>query len=120
MPKFFYSIFVVLSFSWGTFLYLLFNGSAGSYSSIFLFIFSFFIAFGFSLSIPIYLLAKKKKPEFINNNVTYRKSLKIALFVSFGIAGILLLRAFRIVTLLNGGLFLLLYVGIFYQLQSKR
>lgn len=101
-------------------MYLLFFNAGGTYTSIFLFILSFFIAFGFTLSIPTYLFMKKKNPDFVAENIIYRKASKYALFISFGIAGLMFLRAFKIMSLLNGGLFLLLYVGIFYQLKSKR
>jgi glucan phosphoethanolaminetransferase (alkaline phosphatase superfamily) len=120
MPKFFYSIILVIVLAWGLLALLVLRGSPDTYPSIFLFITVLFIALGFSLSIPIYLSLKRKNPEFANNNLLYKKGLKYALFIAFGISGIAFLRAFRILSLLNVGLFMLLYLGFFYQLKSKR
>jgi predicted membrane channel-forming protein YqfA (hemolysin III family) len=120
MPKFFYSIILVLILAWGFLVSLVLKGSPDTYSSIFLFIFTLFIAVGFSVSIPIYLVMKKRNPQLANTTPLYRRGLKYAMYISFGIAGIAFLRAFRILSLLNIGLFMLLYLGIFYQLKSKR
>lgn len=120
MPKFFYSVILALLMSCGTLVYLILEDPAGTYKSIFLFIFALFMALTFLLSIPIYLFLKKKNPTFSNDNVQYKKGLKYASFIAFGVAGLAFLRAFRIVSLLNVGLFMLLYLGIFYQLKSKR
>lgn len=120
MPKFFYSVILALIASWGFIFYLIFTVPAGSYTVIFLFIGALFIALSFSFSIPLYRYLKRKTPDFLNENLLYRNSLKYSAFIAFGISGIAFLRAFKIISLLNMGLFMLLYLGIFYQLKSKR
>jgi len=120
MPKFFYSVILILLIAWGGLIALILKGSPDTYPSIFLFLFMLFIALGFSLSIPFYIYLKRKTPEFTNINLLYKKGLKYGMFVAFGLTGLAFLRAFRILSLLNIGLFMLLYLGIFYQLKSKR
>jgi hypothetical protein len=120
MPKFFYSVIFIVILAWGLLTYIVLGGSPDTYPSIFLFIIALFIALGFSLSVPIYVSMRRKNPGFANDNLVYRKSLKYGLFISLGISGVAFLRAFRILSLLNVGLFMLLYLGIFYQLKSKR
>ena len=120
MPKFFYSVILILLLSWGGVILLVLKGSPDTYPSIFSFLIVFFISLGFSLSIPFYSFLKRKTPEFTNINLLYRKGLKYGMFIAFGITGVAFLRAFRILSLLNVGLFVLLYLGIFYQLKSKR
>jgi len=120
MPKFSYSITTFLILSWGLLIYMVFKGSPDTYVSIFLFLFMLFITSGLSLSVPLFHLLKRKTPEFGNDNLLYRKGLKYGTFIAFGITGVAFLRAFKILSLLNVGLFMLLYLGIFYQLKSKR
>jgi hypothetical protein len=120
MPKFFYSVIFAVLLSWGFIAYLVLVVPAGSYTAILLFITVLFVALSLSLSIPIYFYLKKKNPDFLNKNLLYRRSFKYSAFIAFGISGIAFLRAFKIISLLNMGLFMLLYVGIFYQLKSKR
>jgi hypothetical protein len=120
MPKFFYSVILMLILTCGELVFLVLKGSPDTYPSIFMFLFTLFVALGFLLSIPFYFLLKRKTPEFTNVNLLYRKGLKYGMFVAFGLIGLAFLRAFRILSLLNIGLFMLLYLGIFYQLKSKR
>jgi hypothetical protein len=110
----------VLVLSWGIVAYFLKAVGPDSYISIFSFVTALFIAFSFTLSIPSFLYLKRKKPVFLSENLLYRKSLKYGFYIAFGIYGVALLKAFKIVSLLNLGLFMLLYLGIFYQLKSKR
>lgn len=120
MPKFFYSVIILLVVSWGFVFYLVGKVDPSSYIPIFIFIAALYISMSLTLSVPIYFLLKRKKPSFLSENLLYRKSLKYGSFISFGISGIAFLRAFKIVSLLNAGLFMLLYLGIFYQLKGKR
>jgi hypothetical protein len=120
MPKFLYSIVFFLGVSWlatlGMFLFL----NPGSYTHIFLFLLGLFFALSFTLSLPIYAVLKRRKPDFTNFKLLYKKAIKAGTFIAFGIVGVLFMRAFKLVNLLNLGLFLLLYFGIFYQIRSKK
>jgi len=120
MPKFLYTIIFLSLLSWGIVFYIVGVVNPSSYLPIFMFIFCLFIALSFTLSLLFFSILKKKKPDFLKDNVLYKKSFKYAAYISFGISGVALLRAFKIINLLNLGLFMLLYIGIFYQLKGKR
>jgi len=115
-----YSVYTFALVCWVGVLYSFFVVSPTSYSNIFAFLILLFLAVGFAVSLPLYKRLTKKNPGFSNQNILYKKALKQGLFISFGITGVLLLRAFKLVSLLNIGLFALLYLGIFYQIRDRR
>jgi hypothetical protein len=120
MPKFMVSIIVFLVILWGALFYVLFMVPPDSYFHISLFFIIFFFAFSLLLSIPLYLWQCKRSKDFVQKNIIYKKALKRGFFGSFMFTGALFLKAFNLLSLLNGGLFMLLCVGIFYQLYNKR
>lgn len=85
-----------------------------------MFLICVFLALGVTFSFPLFFVFHKKTPGFVDMRVLYRKSLKWGMFLSSGIVGVLILKSFDLLNLLNFGLFLLLYTGIFYQIKSKR
>ncbi|HNS71231.1 MAG TPA: hypothetical protein PKK07_00730 [bacterium] len=113
-------LYLLIIFSWSTFLYVVFQVWPGNYSSIFLFIFTLFLALGFTISLFVYKFLRKKNPGFTNYQYQLKNAMKYGFYISFGISGLALLRAFKIMSLLNIGLFMLLYLGIYYQLRNKR
>lgn len=120
MPKFLYSIYVITLFMWSILAFLLFNTSPNNYPSIFIFLFVLYGALGFTLSLPFYYFLTFKFPNFTNPNILYKRALKWGLYISSGVAIFLLLKSLDLLNLLNGGLFILLYIGFFFQLKGKK
>jgi len=79
-----------------------------------------FLCLGLTLSFPFYFIYTKTLPNFTNLKLLYRKGLKWGMFISFGITGLLFLKALNLINLLNAGLFGLLWVGIFFQIKGKK
>ena len=120
MPKFLITVFTFTTVLWITLIYLLLNTQPSTYPSIFLFVIILFLTLSFTLSVPIYLFLRKKLPKFEAIKLLYRKGLKWGMFLSFGIVGTLFLKALDLLNLLNFGLFLLLYIGLFWQTLGKK
>lgn len=121
MPKFIKFSIVVSVLLWGLWVYLLFFGIyPSSYKEIFLFLLVLFLALGMTISFVFYFIYKKRYPKFGEDRVLYKKASKWAFFLSFGVIGVALLDAFHLMTLLNAGLFGLLYIGIFFQVRGRK
>ena len=120
MPKFLITIITLVGILWGILVYLIFGTQPNNYTSIFLFLIILFLTLSFTFSIPVFFFLKKKFPKFEVIKLLYRKGLKWGMFFSLGITGGLFLKALNLINLLNFGLFLLLYIGIFYQTLGKR
>ena len=120
MPKFLITVSISTTALWVILIYLLFNTQPSTYPSIFLFIIVLFLTLSFTFSIPIYLFLRKKLPKFEAIKLLYRRGLKWGMFLSFGITGTLFLKALDLLNLLNFGLFLLLYIGLFWQTIGKK
>jgi hypothetical protein len=52
--------------------------------------------------------------------ILYKRALRYGFLISFGLVGVALMQAFKIITVLNVSLFALLYVGIFMQMGGRR
>lgn len=120
MPKFLITITTLVVILWGILVYLILGTQPNNYTSIFLFLIVLFLTLSFTFSIPIYFFLRKKLPKFEYIKLLYRKGLKWGMFFSLGIMGGLFLKALNLLNLLNFGLFLLLYIGIFYQTVGKK
>ena len=121
MPRFFVSIFVLLTFLWGLFIFLLLKTAPISFFNIFLFLIVLFLALGFTFSLPGFFIQRARSREgYFIPKVVYRSSLKWSMFLSFGVIGFLSLRAFDILNLLNGGLFFLLYLTLYFYLRNSK
>lgn len=120
MPKFLYTVIILNVLSWGFFIYLTNFVKPINYLNIFAFLGSLFLALGFSLSILFFYYLKRIHKDFSDSRILYRMSFKRGMFISLGIMGLAFLKAFHLLNLLNTGLFLLLYIGFFYQMKSKR
>ena len=121
MPKFLRFSLIITIILWALWSYLLFFGiSPSTYKEIFIFLGVLFFSLGLSLSFPFYFIYIRKYPKFTDVRMLYKRALKWGFYISFGIVGIGFLDAFKIVTLLNTGLFGLLYIGIFFQLKGKK
>lgn len=121
MPKFFRFSLIITIILWWFWLYLLFFGiSPSTYKEIFIFLGVLFFSLGLTLSFPFYFIYIKKYPKFTDVRMLFKRALKWGFYISFGVVGIAFLDAFKIITLLNTGLFGLLYIGIFFQLKGKK
>lgn len=120
MPKFIKFVGVINILLWSLFIFLVLTTLPNSYTNIFLFLSVLFLSLGFTFSFPFYLFYTKKLPNFTNLKLLYRKGLKWGMYLSFGITGFLFLKALNLINLLNAGLFLLLFIGIFFQIKGKK
>lgn len=120
MPKFIKFVGVVTILLWSLFIFLVLSTLPNSYTNIFMFLSVLFLCLGFSFSFPFYFIYTKKLPNFTNLKLLYRKGLKWGMFISFGITGLAFLKALNLINPLNAGLFILLYIGIFFQIKGKR
>jgi len=120
MPKFIKFVGVLTILLWSLLITLVFTTLPNSYTSIFMFLVVLFLCLGFTLSLPFYFIYTKKLPNFINLKLLYRKGLKWGMFISFGVVCFLFLKALNLINLLNIGLLLLFYIGIFFQIKGKR
>jgi len=120
MPKFIVFMLVLTVFLWGCLAYLIFSTLPSTYTNIFMFLGVLFLCLGLTLSFPFYFIYTKQLPNFTNLKMLYRKGLKWGMFISFGITGLLFLKALNLINLLNAGLFGLLWVGIFFQIKGKK
>ena len=121
MPKYVKFLVFVCVLMWGWWVYLLFFGIfPDSYKEIFLFLGVLFFSLGLSFSFLFYFIFFKKYPNFTDLRILFRRALKWGFFISFGIVGVGLMKAFHIINLLNTGLFGLLYIGVFVQMRGRK
>ena len=91
-----------------------------SFYNIFVFLSLLFVALSFTFSIPIYFFLYKMAPSFTNLKILYRRALRWGTFFSFGVIGTLGLKAFNLINMLNYGLFLILYISVFFSIKGRR
>lgn len=125
MPKFLYTIIFLMVTFWTLLIRQLFlvdplPSGKTNIDAILVFLLLLFLALVTTLSLPIYFIYHKRAPTFSNLRFLYRKSLRWATFLSFGIVFYLGLRVFDLDTVINIFLFLVVYTLIFLQLRSSR
>lgn len=120
MPRFFISIIVLITILWGAFIILLLKTAPISLPNILLFLGILFLAVGLTVSMPVfYYFRSQRRLAFAMPNETYRIGLRWSLYFSFGFVGFLMLKAFDILNILNGGLFLVLYILLYFYLKQR-
>ncbi len=120
MPLFLWTILFLCVVLWSIFGYILVWLAPTSFSTIIGFLGILFLAISSTLSLPLFFVIKSKSYHGVTNTrVIYRRALAWGGFGAFGITGLFTLRAFDIFNILNGTLFLLLYVGIYFYLKDK-
>ena len=120
MPKFMWSIIVYTALAWVFAAIMVLVIPPVSYIQIVGFLVILYVGINGLLSIPFYFIYRKRLPNFMDQKVLFKMSSKWPAFISFGIVGILFLKAFNLINLLNTGLFALLYVGIFFQIKGRK
>jgi hypothetical protein len=120
MPRFMRSVVVFSIASWGVVAALVLGSTPDSYLHIAAFLISFYAALYGTLCIPFYLIYRRHLSNFKDQKVLFKMSSKWPAFISFAIVGLLFLKAFHLINLLNAGLFTLLCIGIFFQLKGRK
>lgn len=120
MPGFLYTIILLSLLGWGLWTKLLLTTRPDSPKNILLFLAVFLLSLGLTLSFPVYIYFYKKAPEFTNTRKIYRKALKLGFFFACGAAAPMAMKAFGVLTLLNAGLFLLLYLMALLSLKKQQ
>jgi hypothetical protein len=119
IPKFFYSIFLLLFLLWGGLIAFVLTVSPSKFLTIAGFLTLLFIALSFTFSLPIYKY-RKAKSLLSGARMIYRKSLRWGFFYSFLVTGTLGFKAYDLINPLNYGMFLLLCLGIYFWLRELR
>ncbi len=119
MPKFIYSVYLFMALSWAAVIFVIFNTKPTSTPAIMLFLFFLFFALGFTLSVPTFIGYQKLHPTFTAQRGLYRKGLKWGFYLSFGITGLSLLKAFDLLQVINIVLFVLFYILLSTQLRGR-
>lgn len=120
MPKFVRTVAVLTVLMWGVLAFIVFYIPSDTYLNILSFLAILYIALHGTLSIPFYLIYKKRLPNFTDQRLLYRMGTKWSAFLSFIVIGILFLKAFHLINLLNAGLFALLCIGILFQVKGRK
>jgi hypothetical protein len=120
MPKFIRTVLASAIVSWIIVVALIIKSTPDSYFNIGVFLIAVFIALYSSLCIPFYLVYRKRLVRFTDQRVLFKMSSKWPAFISFIAVGILFLKAFHLINLLNTGLFTLLCIGIFFQIKGRK
>jgi hypothetical protein len=120
MPKFVRTIIVLAVVSWVFVAILIIQSAPNSYLNIALFLTTLYIALDSTLCIPFYLVYRKRLVNFRDQKVLFKMSSKWPALISFCLVGLLFLKAFNLINLLNAGLFALLCTGIFFQIKGRK
>lgn len=121
MPGFMYTIILFSSVMWYiTFSYLRSNDPEDGFLTVLIFLILFLVTLTATLSIPAYFIVQSKAPNFSNLRFMFRKGLRWAFYLSFGITFYLGMAAFKLNNIINTVLFLLLYILTFFQLRTRR
>lgn len=112
MPKFLYTIILFILIFIGIDIHTLLTKRPDSIQNIMLFLISTTIWIFLSISVILFFRNKKKRTEFYNPRLTYRKGLKMSLWVTTGIMGILTLKVFNLLNFITGGLFFIFLLAI--------
>jgi len=120
MPKFMRTVAALSLVSWVLVVLLVFKSYPDSYINIAAFLIAVYVAVDSTLCIPFYLIYRKRLIKFTDQKVLFKMSSKWPAFISFSVAGVLFLKAFHLINLLNAGLFSLLCIGIFFQIKGRK
>lgn len=120
MPKFIYTIILLSLLSWLELYHYISHTAPDTLYKIVFFLFILFVALALTFSLPIYLIFHVRVPSFSNLKYLYRRSLKWALFLSFGVSFSAALWIFNLANLVNLALFVILYALVFMQLRGRR
>jgi len=120
MPKFLYTVVVSAAVSWILWVKVFLNKAPENTQTIVIFLILLFFSLTLSLSILFYFLLYKRSPTFTNLRFLYRKALRWASLAGISITGILALKAFSLLNILNVTLFLMLCALIGSQLIKAR
>jgi hypothetical protein len=120
MPKFLYTVtFFTIGF-WAAVAFVIYRLPPATFLNILILLVLLFFALSLSLSLLLFAYYSKRLPPKTDSHVLYKKNLKWGLFISFGIIGFMTLRAFTLVNIFTGGLFLLFYVALYFQFKNPR
>lgn len=117
MPKFLYSIGALSIFFWVSVAYVIVKVRPDTFLSIFIFLFLVFFAVSFTVSLPAFFVYQQKLPALMKPRQIFHRAFKSGAFCGFAVFGLLFLKAFDLFTPVNGGLFCVLCLGLFYQLK---
>lgn len=120
MPKFMRTVVAFALVSWVVVVALVFKSYPDSYLNITAFLVAVYAALDSTLCIPFYFIYRRHLIKFTDQKVLFKMSSKWPAFISFGVVGMLFLRAFHLINLLNAGLFALLCIGIFFQIKGRK
>jgi len=120
MPKFLYSIIIIVALMWWFLIKTVLTTKPEGTESILIFLAASLVALGLTLSIPFYLYFYQKAQTYTNLRMVYRRALKWGLYLSIGVVFSLGMRALHVFTFINLVLFLILYFAIFLQIKGKR
>jgi hypothetical protein len=120
MPKFMRTVAVFALVSWIAVVILIFSSTPDSYLNIAAFLIAVYAALDSTLCIPFYLVYRRHFVNFTDQRVLFKMSSKWPAFISFAGVGILFLKAFHLINILNAGLFTLLCIGIFFQIKGRK
>ncbi|MBD3365926.1 hypothetical protein GF360_01130 [candidate division WWE3 bacterium] len=121
MPKFLYTILLTNILSWAAFFRIIFTKTPNTTNALFIFLILFGLSTFLTTSVFSYFLkSRQKHGKFHNPRLTYRQGLKFSLILSLGLSTLLGLRLFKILNLLTGSIFLLLFVSVLMVTTSNR
>jgi hypothetical protein len=113
MPRFMYTIIFLSCVLWLVTGVWVFMVTPDSITKIFVLLFIIFCAISLSLSVPIFFAEIKRAHHHGLEKPTYRRSLRLSMFIGLFITGTLGLKAFNLVNVINVILFLILCGTIF-------
>jgi hypothetical protein len=120
MPKFFYTIVLIIVLAWLGVFTVGAKVAPDSPFNIATFMLFVFIALGITLTALIFIFFNYKSSLFMNRHILFRRALKYGYFVSLYITGIFTMRAFGVATLINYLLFTALCFVIYKYRKSDR
>ncbi len=120
MLKFLYSVMFLCIASWILFALVLFKLPPNSYFAILLFLLILLAALSLSIVLIISFFKRRVLKESLDPRKKYRTYLKISFLISLAFCGFLFLRAAKLVTILNTGLFAVFYIALAYQLLERQ
>jgi hypothetical protein len=120
MPKFLYSIILALAILWWFIIKTITTTPPEGAGHILTFLIVFFITLALTLSLPFYFYFYGEAQTYTNLRMVYRRAFKWGVYISVGVVFIMGMRAFKVFSILNLGLFLVLYFAIFLQIKGKR
>ena len=120
MPKFLYTVIFANLALWFLWARHLLQTKPETPLNIITFLLLLFGAISLTLSILFYFYFHIRAKDFTNLRFLYRKGLKWGIYLSSCFVGFLAMRAFKIASLVNLGLFIVLYIVIYFQMKKRR